>query len=287
MYPGKFDYYAASSLQEALQLLGQHQDAKLLAGGHSLLPLMKLRLANPPVLIDIGRVPELRGIQQQGNTISIGALTTHHEIESSPILQERCPILSEAAALIGDLQVRNRGTIGGSLSHADPAADLPAVMLALGAEIVATGPKGQRTIPADDFFKGLMTTALNSDEVLTEIRVPVLQQGWAGAYAKHPHPASRYAVVGVAVTGQLDAGKVKYLHVGITGASDHAYRAKNVESALIGKELNAANIAAASKHAADGMMMMSDLTASEQYRAHLAEVYTQRALRMLDERLNG
>ncbi len=287
MYPGKFDYHVANSVPEAVQLLGQYQDAKLIAGGHSLLPLMKLRLANPAVLIDIGRVRELRGIQQQGDVLSIGALTTHHEIESSALLQETCPILPEAAALIGDLQVRNRGTIGGSLSHADPAADMPAVVLALGAELVVAGPKGNRTIKADDFFQGLMTTALHSDEVLTEIRVPVLGRGRAGAYVKHPHPASRYAVVGVAAVGGLAGGNVQDLRVGITGAGDHAFRAGKVEAALNGKPLTDENIAAAAAHAADGVTLLSDLTASERYRGHLAQVYTQRALTHMRERLTG
>ncbi len=286
MYPGKFDYYVAKTVPEAVQLLGHHQDAKLLAGGHSLLPLMKLRLANPTVLIDIGKVPELRGIKQQGNVISIGALTTHSEIESSHLLKEKCAILPEAAALIGDLQVRNRGTIGGSLSHADPAADLPAVVLALGADIVVTGPKGTRTIKADDFFQGLMATALNSDEVLTEIRVPVVGGKRAGVYLKERHPASRYAVVGVAVVGSVENGNGKDVRVGITGASDHAYRAKQAEDAVNGKPLTDENIADAAKHAADGMTMLSDLAASGPYRAHLVEVYTARALNLLMERLS-
>ncbi len=287
MYPGKFDYYVAKSVPEALQLLGQYQDAKLLAGGHSLLPLMKLRLANPAVLIDIGRVPELRGIVQQGNVISIGALTTHNEIESSRLLREKCSILPEAAGLIGDLQVRNRGTIGGSLSHADPAADLPAVVLALGAELIVAGPKGKRTIKADDFFQGLMTTAINSDEVLTEIRVPVLERGRPGAYLKEKHPASRYAIVGVAAVASLDRGNGKDVKVAITGASDHAYRAKGVEDALNGKPFDSESIAGAAKSAGNGMTMLSDLAASANYRAHLAEVYTARALNLVRERLGG
>ncbi len=286
MYPGKFDYYVAKSVPEAVQLLGQHHEAKLLAGGHSLLPLMKLRLANPAVLIDIGRVPELRGIQQQGNMISIGALTTHNEIESSSLLREKCPILPEAAALIGDLQVRNRGTIGGSLAHADPAADLPAVVLALGADLIVAGPKGSRTIKADDFFQGLMTTAIHADEVLTELRVPALDRRRAGAYLKEKHPASRYAIVGVAVVASMDKGNGQDVRVALTGASDHAYRAKRVEDALNGKLFNSDTIAAAARFAADGMTMMSDLAASANYRAHLAQVYTERALNLARERLD-
>ncbi|MGB8647266.1 MAG: xanthine dehydrogenase family protein subunit M [Anaerolineae bacterium] len=285
MYPGKFDYYVATSVPEAIQLLGQHHDAKLLAGGHSLLPLIKLRLANPAVLIDIGRVPELHGIHQQGNVITIGALTTHNDIEMSALLKSHCPILPEAAALIGDMQVRNRGTIGGSLSHADPAADLPAVMLALGAELVVAGPQGTRTIRADDFFQGLFTTALGADEVLTEVRVPVLEKGSASAYVKYPHPASRYAVVGVAAVGSVAGGNAQNMRVGVTGASDHAYRAAGVEAALNGQPFTAENVAAAAAHAADRMMMLGDLAASDTYRAHLAQVYAGRALNALRERL--
>jgi aerobic carbon-monoxide dehydrogenase medium subunit len=286
MFSAPFDYYAAASLPEAISLLGQHQDAKLIAGGHSLLPLMKLRLANPPALIDIGKVPELRGIRQDGNMISIGALTTHTAIATSPILRESCPILPEAAALIGDLQVRNRGTLGGSLSHADPAADMPAVMLALGAEIVATGAKGTRTIRADDFFTGLFTTTLAADEVLTQINVPAMAEGQAGVYVKHPHPASRYAVVGVAVVGSATGGNASGVRIGVTGAADHAYRARASEDAINGQSLHAATIQAAAAHAAEGTMMLNDLTASAEYRAHLVQVYTRRALRKLDERLN-
>lgn len=286
MYPANFEYYVAKSIPDAVQLLGQHQDAKLIAGGHSLLPLMKLRLANPPALIDIGRVSELRGIKQEGDALVIGALTTHREIESSRLLHDLCPILPEAASLIGDLQVRNRGTIGGSLSHADPAADLPAVALALGAEIVAVGPKGKRTIKVDDFFQGLFSTDLHSDEVLAEVRVPVQTAGRASAYVKHPHPASRYAVIGVAVAGMVERGNARDVRVGITGASDHAYRATAVESALNGKPLDSESIAAAASHAADGRTMLGDLAASDRFRAHLAEVYTARALHILRGRLN-
>ena len=286
MYPGKFDYYVASSVPDAIQLLGQHQDAKLLAGGHSLLPLMKLRLANPSALVDIGRVPELRGVTLDAGIISIGALTTHFQIESSPLLREKCPILPQAAGLIGDLQVRNRGTLGGSLSHADPAADMPAVVLALGTEIVVAGPKGERTIPADHFFQGLFTTALNSDEVLTKIRVPAMQRGQAGIYLKHPHPASRYAVVGVAVTGSAPGGNARDVRVGVTGVSDHAFRATGVEQAINGQPLTDENIAAAVRRVTEGATVLSDLTASSEFRAHLAEVYAGRALTQLRERLS-
>lgn len=281
MYPGKFEYFRASSVNEAVALLGQHKDSKLIAGGHSLLPLMKLRLANPAALIDIGRVEELRGIRD-GDTISIGAMTTHYEIESSELLHDKCPILPEAASLIGDLQVRNRGTIGGSLSHADPAADLPAVMLALGAQFIATGPKGSRTINADDFFTGLLQTALADNEILTEVRVPAMKHG---AYVKHPHPASRFAIVGVAAVGVEKNNLADMVRIGITGASIHAYRPMMTEMMLNGKPLETATITEAAKHAAEGVTMNADLVASAPYRAQLAIVYTKRALMKLHERM--
>ncbi len=285
MYPAKFEYIPASSVNEAVALLGQHKDAKLIAGGHSLLPLMKLRLANPAVLVDIGRVKELRGIREDGGALAIGALTTHNEIANSTLLQDKCPILREAANMIGDLQVRNRGTIGGSLSHADPAADLPAVMLALGAQMVVTGPKGSRAINADDFFTGLFQTALANHEVLTEVRVPVMASHWAGAYVKHPHPASRFAVVGVAAVGMAKDGKADMVRLGITGASTHAYRPMMTEMMVNGRTLDSDTIMGAAQKAADGVEMNSDLVASATYRAHLVVVYTQRALKMLRSRL--
>src|SRR5262245_206752 len=199
MYPAQFEYHKASTVKEALDLLGKYKDeAKLLAGGHSLLPAMKLRLAQPKHLIDIGKVAALTGVKEEGGTLVIGALTTHHAIETSALLKSKCPLLPEVAGHIGDPMVRNMGTIGGSLAHAGPAADWPAAIIALGAEMVAEGPKGKRTIKADDFFKGLLTTALVDDEILTEIRIPAGSANVKSAYMKFPHPASRFAVVGVA-----------------------------------------------------------------------------------------
>ncbi len=279
MFPAPFDYYTASTLPEAIALLGQHKDAKLLAGGHSLLPLMKMRLAKPPALIDIGKVKELTGIRDLGEQLAFGALTTHAQVQYSELVREECPVLSYAASLIGDMQVRNRGTMGGSLAHADPAADYPAVMLALGAELDAVGPKGKRTIKIDDFFKGLFTTALNSDEVLTEIRVPKTNRAGIGAgYEELPHPASRYAVVGVAVWLKLDGNKVADARVGVTGATDHAVRATKVENALRGNVLDHKLEDSASQLAADGITCLGDLYASPDYRAHLVSVYAKRAL---------
>src|SRR5215813_7335067 len=236
MYPAQFEYHKASTVKEALDLLGKYKDdAKLLAGGHSLLPAMKLRLAQPKHLIDIGKVAALSGVKEEGGTLVVGALTTHHAIETSAVLKSKCPLLPEVAGHIGDPMVRNMGTIGGSLAHADPAADYPAAIIALNAEMVAEGPKGKRTIKADDFFKGLLTTALGADEILTEVRVPPLAANQSAAYMKFPHPASRFAVVGVAAVLTTEGGKCTKASIGITGAGTHALRAKGVEAALTGK----------------------------------------------------
>jgi carbon-monoxide dehydrogenase medium subunit len=288
MYPASFEYHRAATVEEAVGLLTRYKDdAKLLAGGHSLVPMMKLRLAQPKHLIDIGRVHGLAGIREEGGHFVIGALTTHFAVESSAAVRQKCPMLSEAAALIGDPQVRNYGTIGGSVAHADPAADWPAVLLALGGELRAVGPKGARTIKVDDFFKDLFTTALGPDEVLTEIRIPAGGHGGA-AYMKHPHPASRFAVAGVAAAIALDgSGKCTGARVGITGVGSHAVRAKGVEAALTGKALDATTIAAASQKAAEGIDINADLQGSVEYKAHLTRVYTRRALERAVERAKG
>ena len=276
MYPAQFDYHSPASVQEAISLLGRlKDDAKVLAGGHSLLPMMKLRLAQPKHLIDLRKVPGLSGIKEDGGAIAIGALTTHYAVESSSLLKQKCPLLTETAGTIGDPQVRNMGTIGGSLAHADPAADYPAAVIALGAELVAEGPKGKRTIKVDDFFKGLLTTALQPDEILVEIRIPSWPAGTGMAYMKFPHPASRFAVVGVAALVTADGKKVG---VGITGAGTKAVRAKGVEAALAGKTLDAATIRAAAEKAADGVDVQADLQGSVEYKTHILKVYCRRAL---------
>ena len=276
MYPAQFDYHSPASVQEAISLLGRlKDDAKVLAGGHSLLPMMKLRLAQPKHLIDLRKVPGLSGIKEDGGAIAIGALTTHYAVESSSLLKQKCPLLTETAGTIGDPQVRNMGTIGGSLAHADPAADYPAAVIALGAELVAEGPKGKRTIKVDDFFKGLLTTALQPQEILVEIRIPSWPAGTGMAYMKFPHPASRFAVVGVAALVTADGKKVG---VGITGAGTKATRAKGVEAALAGKTLDAATIRAAAEKAADGVDVQADLQGSVEYKTHLLKVYCRRAL---------
>jgi carbon-monoxide dehydrogenase medium subunit len=279
MYPAQFEYHKASTVKEALDLLGKYKDeAKLLAGGHSLLPAMKLRLAQPKHLIDIGKVSGLNGVKEDGGTLVIGAMTTHYAIESSALLKSKCPLLPEVAGHIGDPMVRNMGTIGGSLAHADPAADWPAAAIALNADLVAEGPKGKRTIKADDFFKGLLTTALADDEILTEIRVPAAAANVKSAYVKFPHPASRFAVVGVAAVLTMDGGTVSKASIGITGAGSKAVRAKGVEAAITGKAADAASIQAAAEKGADGVDVQPDLQGSEEYKKHLLKVFSKRAI---------
>jgi len=279
MYPAQFEYHTPGTVKEALDLLGRWKDdAKLLAGGHSLLPAMKLRLARPAHLVDLRKVPGLSGIKEEGGMLVIGAMATHYAIESSPVVKSKCPVLAQTAAMIGDPMVRNMGTIGGSLAHADPAADYPAAIIALGAEMVAEGPKGKRSIKADDFFKGLLTTALGPDEVLTEVRVPVCGPAVGCAYLKFPHPASRFAVVGVAAVLTMEGGKVSKAGIGITGAGTKAVRAKGVEAALMGKALDAASIQAAAEKAAEGVDVQADLQGSVEYKQHLLKVFTKRAV---------
>ena len=280
MYPAAFDYHTPGTVQEAISLLGRlKDDAKLLAGGHSLIPMMKLRLAQPKHLVDLRKVPGLSGIKEDGGMLSIGAMTTHWQVESSALLRSKCPVLSEAAATIGDPQVRNLGTIGGSLAHADPAADMPAAMIALGAEFVIEGAKGKRTVKVDDFFKGLLATAVGPDEILVEIRVPIPPAGSGAAYAKFPHPASRFAVVGVCAALTVDGkGACSKAGVGITGAGTKAVRAKGVEAGLSGKVLEAATIEAAATKAADGVDVQADLQGSVEYKSHLLRVFARRAI---------
>jgi carbon-monoxide dehydrogenase medium subunit len=286
MIPAQFDYLTPATLDEALALLAQHaDDAKILAGGHSLIPAMKLRLATPAVLIDIGRIRDLAYIREEGGQLRIGAMTTHFQIEASGQLRDICPILPEAAAQIGDTQVRNRGTVGGSLAHADPAADWPAVMMALKAEIVVVGSNGERVIAADDFFVDMMMTALDAGEILREIRLPTPAGRYGQAYVKAAQPASGFAVVGVAVHLVRDAGGAcESVSVGITGVASKAYRATGVEAALVGSSLDAQAIATAAATAADGVTINGDLYASETYRTHLAQVYTRRAIQSAADR---
>jgi carbon-monoxide dehydrogenase medium subunit len=277
MIPAQFDYARVNTLDEALNLLAQNEDAKILAGGHSLIPAMKFRLIQPPLLIDIGRIKDLSYIREEDGQVRVGAMTTHYQIESSDLLKRICPLLPACAAQIGDLQVRNKGTIGGSLAHADPAADWPAAILALNAEMVAVSKNGERTIKADDFFVDLLTTALEPGEILREIRIN--PNGTSQAYVKMAHPASGFAVVGVAANLSLNAsGECRTAGIAITGVGAKAYRANGVETALIGAKLDDASLARAATHAGDGIDINGDLFASADYRRHLAEVYTKRAI---------
>lgn len=277
MYPPKFDYHRANSLNDAVALLQQHGGAKVLAGGHSLIPVMNLRLADPGTLIDIGRVSELKGISVQGNTVRIGALTTHAMIAASADVPT---VLSEAAGMIGDPQVRNRGTIGGNIAHADPASDLPTVLTALGANIHVTGPGGSRKITADDFFTGLFATALEDGEIVTAIEVAKSGVGSGSAYAKLFNPASRYAMVGAAAIVTVSSGNCTAAGVAVGGLTPAATRAKSVEAALIGKPLDEATISAAAAAVAHdlGDDVIGDIHASVEYRQAMAPVFVKRAL---------
>jgi carbon-monoxide dehydrogenase medium subunit len=275
-----FEYHDPSTLQEAIALLTQYGgEAKILAGGHSLLPIMNLRLAQPKALIDIGKIPGLSGIREENGTLVIGAMTTHYLVESSSLLKQKLPILPETAAVIGDVQVRNRGTIGGSIAHADPAGDFPAAAVALDMQLKAVGPRGERTISAREFFVDILTTALQPDEILTEIRVPALAPRTGSAYEKFPNPASRYAIVGAAAVVTTDGnGVCQKASVGLNGVTGKPVAAVGVEQALVGKRLNGQAIQEASAKAADGLEPLGDIFASAAYRAHLARVYTKRAL---------
>ncbi len=303
MYAPEFDYHRAGSVAEAIQMLGSHQDAKLLAGGQSLIPLMKLRLARPAVLVDIGRIADLKGISVNGDTIHIGGLTTHHEIASSAQIKSANPMLAEAAAGIGDQAVRNRGTIGGNLAHADPASDWGTVLTALDASVDIQGPSGSRSVALDDFFQGAFTTALAENEVVTGVNVPVLTvhdhdhghdhehehghdhgsrdiHGQVGEYAKMAHPASFYAVVGGAVVVTVDGQRCTAARIAVGGLVPSPLRARSVENALVGKELTPENISAAVDHLADdlGDDVFGDIFASAEYRRVVAPVEVKHAL---------
>ncbi len=280
MYPAAFQYHSPKNVKEVLGLLGKHKDdAKVLAGGHSLIPMMKLRLAQPKHVIDLRKISGLSGIKVDGKVLTLGAMTTHWEIESSSSVKSKLPVLAEVAAVIGDPAVRNKGTIGGSVAHADPAADWPAAMIALGAEMVCEGAKGKRKVGVDQWFVGLMATALKDKELLVQVRVPLLPPGSGAAYMKFPHPASRFAVVGVCAAVTLDKqGLCAKAGVGVTGAGSKAVRAKSVEAALVGKKLDAAAIEAAAQKAAEGVDVQADLQGSIEYKSHLCRVFAKRAI---------
>ncbi len=269
MIPAPFDYEVAGSVEQAIELLGSQEGAKLLAGGHSLLPLMRLRFARPALLVDIGRLDDLSYVREDGDRIAIGALTRHHDLAGDPLLREHCAIVADAAEQIGDPQVRHRGTIGGSVAHGDPASDLPAVLLALEAELVARGPAGERTVPAGEFFRGVFETALGPQDVLTEIRVPKVS---GSVYLKFSRRAQDWATVGVAAL-TADGGT----RVALTSMGAAPLRARAVEEALAA----GTDPAAAAEHAAEGTDPPSDIQGSAEYRRHLARVLTRRALEAL------
>jgi carbon-monoxide dehydrogenase medium subunit len=295
MYPTDFAYYRPASVAEAIALLqgtagdqGASGEIKLLAGGQSLLPLMKLRLAEPTTLVDVARIPELQGICEDGEAVAIGAATPYYQVLDSALVRRRCPLLGEVIAQVGDMQVRSRGTIGGSLAHADPAADLPAAAVALNATLTINGPTGKRAIPATDFFVDLLTTALEPGELLTDIHFPATDQPGTGtAYEKHRHPASGYAVAGVAALLRVEGETIAEARIAITGACTHATRAQAVERALAGRAATTDGLATAAELAADGLDLMSDSYASMEYRAHLTRVLARRALERALERAQG
>ena len=289
MYSAPFDYHAPGSLDEVLSLLREHgDDAKLLAGGHSLVPVMKLRFAQPKHLVDLRRVPGLVGIREEEGALIIGAMTTYAAVQSSDLVDRRLPVLAEAVRVIGDPLVRNMGTIGGSLAHADPGADLPALALALDAELRVRGRGGERTVNAEDFFVGLMETALRPTDVLTEVRFQIPTGRAGAAYVKHKHPASGYALVGVAAIIRLtDGDRIDWARVAMTGLGVQPTRAEPVEWALTGQLASDELLATAARHAADGIEIREDLQGSRVYKANLASVCARHAIERALSRARG
>jgi carbon-monoxide dehydrogenase medium subunit len=277
MIPLAFDYEVAESVDHAIELLGQHgEEAKLLAGGHSLLPIMKLRLAAPAILVDLGRLDELKYVRDEGDTIAVGAMTRHTDVEHNPLLQEQCGLLAYTASLVGDPQVRHRGTIGGSISHGDAASDLPSALLALEGVFVIRGSGGERTVAADDFFKDYLQTALAPDEVLTEIRAPKLGPNAGWSYKKFNRRAQDWAVVGAAAVVERSDGTVSSARIGLTNMGSTPLRATAAESALSGSDTS--TVAEATQNADEGTSPSSDIAASSEYRRHLARVLSRRAV---------
>jgi aerobic carbon-monoxide dehydrogenase medium subunit len=279
MIPAQFEYQRPASLAEAVEALASGgEDAKPIAGGQSLIPLLRLRLAYPSMLVDVGRLSELRGVRDTGAALEIGALTTHYEVVRDALIREHCGLLADATATVADPAVRHRGTIGGSLAHGDPAGDLPAVVAALDATLIATGPGGEREIPATEFFLDYLSTALAPGEILTRIRVPKLGPGWGYRYEKFQLSAQDWAVVGVAALARRDNGHVAEARIGLTNMGMVPVRARAAEAAAAGAEASRAALAAAGANAAEGTDPPNDLRAAPDYRRHLAQVLTGRAL---------
>lgn len=291
MYPDAFDYERADTVEEAIDLLEEHamQETELLAGGHSLLPTMKSGLASPDVLIDISGIESMKGITDEGDHFAIGAMSTYAAITDDDRVWNGATALAEATGKIGDVQVRNKGTIGGNLAHADPASDLPGAALSTDLDVVLQGPAGERTVNADDFFFGMYMTDVGEDEILTRIEVPKKPEA-VGAYAKKPSPSSGYAMIGVAVTLEAEGGVIQSASVGANGIMDHGVRLDPVEDALEGERMGGEAFEAAAERATDDLdeaMMMEDLQASAEFRAQLLKVYTRRALERAAERADS
>jgi carbon-monoxide dehydrogenase medium subunit len=278
MIPAGFDYHAPTTVEEALQLLSSSgDDVKILAGGQSLIPVLRLRLAAPEVMIDLGRIPELRGISEDGEALVIGAMTPHSEVAISALVRQHATVVAEAAETVADPQVRHRGTFGGALAHADPAGDLPAPVLALDAEMVIAGPGGRRTVPAADFFEGLFATAIGEDEILTQVRMPK-HTGWGGHYEKFTRVAQQWSIVAVAAAVRAEGGSIAEAKVALTNMGAVPIRATAVEQALQGQPATAQAVAIACAAAAQGTDPPTDLNGDADYRRHLAGVLTRRAV---------
>ncbi len=278
MIPAAFDYHAPTSVDEALRLLGAGDgDIKVLAGGQSLIPVMRLRLAAPETVVDLGKIDELRGIREDGDMLVIGAMTPHADVAKDHLVREHARVVSEAALTVADPQVRHRGTFGGSLVHADPAGDMPACALALEARFVIAGSAGTRTVAADEFFEGLFTTAVGEDEILVEVRLPKYT-GWGGHYEKFTRVAQQWSIVAVAAAVRVDGGSIAEARVGLTNMGSTPVRARNVEQALAGQPLTPESVRAAAAQAAEGTDPPSDTNGDADYRRHLATVLTARAV---------
>ncbi|HKR51860.1 MAG TPA: xanthine dehydrogenase family protein subunit M [Pseudonocardiaceae bacterium] len=278
MIPSSFDYVAASTVEEAIQALSQAGDeAKILAGGQSLVPVLRLRLAAPTMIVDLNKISDMRGVRDDGDALVVGAMTTHHDVINDPLVKEHAALLAAATKTVGDPQIRHRGTVGGALVHADPAGDLPAVAVALDCDLVIVGPGGRRTVPAAEFFVDLFTTAVGPDEVLVEIRIPK-KTGWGAHYEKFNRVVQAWSIVGVAAAVRTEGGAIAQARVALTNMGYIPVRATGVEQALVGQPVDAETVRAAAQLASDGTNPPSDGNADADYRAHLARVLTGRAL---------